>query len=1000
MRTHEVQTEGPGAGLDPRAGTITVLVDTLLALVARSVSRAAEELHPDVATFLSRAASWHGHVSAQLYDGVDDGAAWLRGALGLDATSTWEGVVGAWTITFEDDGDDGLVMTRTIDGRAIVSRFEAGAGVLVESIAGLDVTWGLTIDRGVLVLDSPGATQRIEAHPHHRAAVIWSADVHEGGERRGGFRGAAWDPKARARPLPRLRERLDPSKPIRVAVLGGGLAGLTVVDALASKVRAYNRLAAARSRHLGGLGPTPIRLEVKLFQLGRELGGKAQSVSMDAPEGSMNPKQPVRFHMTHGLHFVWGYPHFRALLGRELVDAHLAPKRGTSAYVTWLSDRDTIDGASRLTTLNVCDPTTPEHARVPECRTLLRLAQVAPDLAFRLVEKILHVDLRDFLHFGDIVLNRRELSATARWMLLVGAIEARRLRDPEHAVLPMLRGLPKDVEYLTALEKIVARWRGVLAESVGETLSSVARLVSLATIEELVRELLSGGTGDDDQGPGLWSRLTSTIAVLGAVSVADVVALVELLRDDLVDLVRELPNLDFSKHAYLRVPLDAAFSSPYALDTATALRDAKYGTRSFHSSLVQIFDGDDPRAVMNAIADRASGDRDGVFVDVRRLCPAHAIRRVPDTGELQVDYYRELTRHPPTWRPVCGRYDHCHYAPLPLEPWRADLVVSTIPAPNLAWLLEDSKLAAEPEVAPLHHAASTIAKHVNETLNLQLFFEERIELPFPEWSPANADPPFSISGIEGPFTILVDLRRACTKARFEEVRLRAGDTHPFDGTAWDLVGAYAEAFTHNPTLLASRQWPRDVQDELAELLHDPAEHEDDGRDERAWAYDWAKGRTQPVMGEVKKACSPAYGKRWLERASPLVVKTALKTLLALPGWDPVERAKLERAIDGETYFWALARNCHEHNKFVSTEPGMFDARPHARFESRVEGLYLAGDWTRSGSNLICMDSTVSSGLFAAEAVLERLRGSAPEWRRLELPTLHPECIPGGWDESP
>lgn len=975
-------------------------MDTLLELVGRALGDTpATELHPDVAAYLERAPAWRARVQGQIYDGTSEGAAWLRATLGLDPSRTWEAVASAQTVDVAPSGT-ALRYTRTLErGAKIVSSLEARAGELVESIAGLRVAWRVMIECGALVLEGPNVALRVAPHPYHRATIVWSADVVEGGLRRGGLRIAAWDPAERSRPLPRLRKGLDPSAPIRVAVLGGGLAGITVVDALVEQVRAYNRQARATARRLGGMGPPPIKLEVKLFQLGRELGGKVQSVAMDQPEGSMNPRQPVRFHMTHGLHFVWGYPHFRALLGPALIAEHLAPRRGTSAYVTWLSDRDTIDGRSRLTTLNVCDPSRPDLARVPECRTLLRLAQVAPDLAFELVEKILHVDLRDFLHFGDIVLNRAELSATSRWMLLLGAIEARRMRDPEHAVLPGLYALPKDVEYLQALKTIVGRWQTVLRDTVGDTVSSVA---SLEAFRALVGTILSHGTGGVS---GLVAGLGDAFAVLGAVSIEELWRLAKLLVADLTDLVEELPKLDFSHHAYLRVPLDAAFSSPFALDTATALRDSKYGTRSFESSLVQVFDGDDPRAVVNAIADRAKGgDADDVVVDIRRLCPAHAIERVPETGQLDVFYYRELTRHPPTWRPVCGRYEHCHYPELPLEPWRADLVVSTIPAPNLAWLLEDSKLAAEPEVAALHGAASTIARHVNETLNLQLFFDEKITLPFPKdpngWTPTNADPPFSISGIEGPFTILVDLRRACSKARFEEVRLRPGDEHPFDGTAWDLVGAYAECFTHNPTLAPERQWPREVQEELARLLHDPAEHEAEGRDTRPWVYDWTPDAPQPVMGEVKKTCSPAYGKRWLDRASPLIVETTLKMLLRLPGWDPNEKAKLEKVIAEKSYFWALSRNCHEHNKFVSTEPGMFDARPHARFESRVEGLYLAGDWTRSGSNLICMDSTVSSGLFAAEAVLERLRGSAPEWRRVQLPKLFPECIPGGWDESP
>lgn len=933
-------------------------------------------LHPDVRALLADPAPWRGYANAQVYDGHGAGAGWLRALIGASPSELWDAWAGELTMSLE--AGDGHVELRRAGALSSTSRLTVEDGALVERVGHAVMRWRVSLDReGGLVLGAEDATLAIEPHPYHRRTVIIHGRAEAGALAAGTVRLSFHDVGAARRPV-----QVPEGRPLRVAVLGGGLAGLAAADALVASVRGYNRTFAADRE--------PIALEVQLFQLGRELGGKAASVPIDLADSSMNPRQPVRFNMTHGLHFVWGYPHFRDLLGPDLQRRWLSPPRGTSSYVTWLSDRDTIDGESRLAVLNICDPERPDDARIPECRTLLHLYREVPELVHDLVETIMRVDIRDFLHFGDIILNRRELSAVSRWMLLFGAITARRMRDPEHAVIPGVRGRLQDEEYLAAISEARRRWIDSLREEIDDLLGAVASPPKLGILDGLTE--LVGRTGHAMKA---WARLL--LRAPQAVSLSDVAALVSLLAQDLYDLARAADELDFTKHAYLRVPLDAAFSSPFALDAATAIRDMKLGTRTYRDALVQVFDGDDPHAVVDAIAGRIDRDQDSVAGKVRRLSPVRAVHRDGASGELLVEVWPPVTRHPPTWRPIVHPYPHHQGEPPATENWRADLVVSTLPPANLAWMLADSQLG--PELEPLRASMAELARHTNETINLQVFFRERIELPFPKYHPPEADPPFCISGIEGPFTILADLRRALSPERFQEVRIAPGDG-PFDGTAWDLVGAYAELFTHNPSIRAGRQWPSAVQDELAAMLHDPGDHDPEGRDERPWAYDWETGRPQPVFGEVLAERSKSYGEVWRNKAAPLIVATTLRQLLSLPGWDPAERAKLESAITEGRYWWALARNCHEHNKFISTEPGVFELRPHARFETRAENLYLAGDWTRNGSDLICMDATVASGYHAAAAILERLRATRPEWADLQLPRFFPGSVPGGWDESP
>jgi hypothetical protein len=62
----------------------------------------------------------------------------------------------------------------------------------------------------------------------------------------------------------------------------------------------------------------------------------------------------------------------------------------------------------------------------------------------------------------------------------------------------------------------------------------------------------------------------------------------------------------------------------------------------------------------------------------------------------------------------------------------------------------------------------------------------------------------------------------------------------------------------------------------------------------------------------------------------------------------------------------------------------------------VPGLWAAGDWTRNGLNLQCMEAAVVSGLQAACGVIERMRAGG--LTRIRPPAIDPDILPpGAWD---
>jgi len=773
--------------------------------------------------------------------------------------------------------------------------------------------------------------------------------------------------------------------PKNVVVLGGGLAGLAAVDALTKSLADHP-------------GPLPDDLRITLVEAEEHVGGRAGSRPLDADAHVLYPEAPWGTNTPHGLHFVWGsYAHLLDLLrGIDI----LSPSVGTSTYCAWMAPPDVVGDVGRVVAVHVCDPSRPGSAwRAPARRVLEAFARRGPmvDLFERVVRAVLDIDLevRSLLSYMDIVFADDELGPELRWILFLTGALSGSLGEPERN--PTLRKL------LGGKSAADADIGEMMKPLFGDLLmSKMHRVRSFRPLARLSALLDSGLTKADAV-----LRAFTGVPVFGALAsraadhVDDLNALADFLLLLALDAGRIVPNAlayDPRASGYLKNILKAAFSSPYGLDAGTSMRDAQFGVRRYEGAVLQLFDGDDPRAAWEAIARRIesrfapSGPIPGEIIRGKVASRIHTT-----AGHVSSVDLADTPPKPPA--PVPTTREDAPGATVTTLP--ADAIISTLLPQALEPLLPNA-----PETEGARARLAKLALFMNETLNLQLFFPERHDLPLTALpSGASETAPFGISNLEGPFTIVVDLRRGWSDPKFQSIRLDPADAVPFDGTAWELVGSYSDLFTFDKFAHSDRfQWPLAIQESLAALLCDPSFFDPSTLDERPWLHDsGAPGRlAPPAMGEVLPARRAEYAQRWYEQAVPQIVGTTLLQLAAMPGlasstasYLATEAGHILRHEPTNVKF-VLTRNAHARARFFSAEPGLFGVRPHARFEMDLPGLFAAGDWTRNGLNLQAMEAAVISGLQSASGVLEMMRGGGLDG--LVPPRIRPEIVPrGAWD---
>lgn len=751
-------------------------------------------------------------------------------------------------------------------------------------------------------------------------------------------------------------------------------------------------------------GPLPPDLSITLVEAEAFLGGRASSRPTDADLHHEHPHAPWGTNTPHGLHFVWGsYAHLLRLLEGT---PPLQPRVGTSTYCAWLAPPDIPgDRASggRVVAVHVCDPTRPSHAWQPRARRLLAAFQRRSALADafeRTVKSVLdlNVEVHSLLSYMDILFDEENLGPEMRWILFVFGALSGTLGEVERSLLlrDVLGGrAPADADIG---ELMMPLFHGVV-------LPRIRRAASLGPLDRL-RAAASGGFGALEALSETFAGVLGPVPVLGGASrsaaelSADVRAFADfflLLTADCERILSRVATYDPRSSGYLKNVLKAAFSSPFGLDVGTAMRDAQFGIRRYSGSVLQLFDADDSRASWEGVAARIE-ERLAKGKFAGSILRRHWAKRIEIAGDRVTGV--AITRSAERVAPEIPTVRPAALGPTE-ETLEADAVIATLLPQTLVELLKEYPSARE-----FNQGLGRLGRAMNETINLQLFFPRKLALPFADPPPgADETPPFGISNLEGPFTIVVDLERGWSREAFERIALSEADLgRPFTGSAWELTGAYADLFTFDVHAHPARfQWPNAVQQALVEMFHDPDDFDPATLDMRPWLHDaMAPGRVPPpVMGEVKVAQRDAYRARWRERGEPLVVATTLRQLAALPGMEPEVAVYLEDQatclLEGRPFEvrYVLVRNGQAENRFFSAEPGLYGMRPHARFEVVARGLWTAGDATRNGLNLQAMEAAVISGLQSAAGVLEWMRS---EGLRVAPPKLDPSIMPiGSWD---
>ncbi len=468
-----------------------------------------------------------------------------------------------------------------------------------------------------------------------------------------------------------------------------------------------------------------------------------------------------------------------------------------------------------------------------------------------------------------------------------------------------------------------------------------------------------------------------------------------LIARDAARMVSRVATYDPRKSGFLKNALKAAFSNPYPLDIGTAMRDAQFGLRDYEGAILRLFDGDDSRGMWRAIAERAAARLPAATIQRGRIAKSLVTKNGHVIGVELASTRPARPPDVPTLHPLA--------AGPRVETLEADVVISTLLPRGLCAIL--------PSDSPKGFVAdlTDLGTRMNETLNLQLFWPRKMRLPVIDPPPGSSEvPPASISNIEGPFTIVVDLERAWSKDKFMAIVLSREDQgKPFAGSAWELVGTYPECFTFDPYANPGRvQWPVDVQERLIAITNDPSDFDPDALDTRPWVHDTGTPGhpAQPMLGEIKAERAAAYQRKWTEDASPIVVAQTMRHLAKMPGLAAEDAEYLVQQADAvdakkpsETR-WVLLRACQAENRFFSAELGLFARRPYARFPTPIGGLWVAGDWTRNGLNLQAMEAATISGLQAASGVLEHVVAGGVEG--VTFPEIDPSILPdGAWDSG-
>ncbi len=796
--------------------------------------------------------------------------------------------------------------------------------------------------------------------------------------------------------------------PVKVAVVGGGVAALSAAIHL---VEIWD----ARRRALLPAVPLELHLFAPLVphagSEGSGLGGKAMSRAYegryDAAHANMDrrpfygPMMPERGTIPHGYHILWQYPNLRRMVRQPGEDDSLGgmfrPPGGAGVIASFQANLDDpMPGGPGIGLMGIVDPDRPETATRAVTRDLFSLRASPLAGPFTRLFEALFAELTggiDPYQFADLFY-AHEIDLELRIALIAASITARGL-NPETATV-RVDGVDRpltDVEYSVWAEAVVGGWaRGIVdrgpfgAGLWGDLLGALGPLLDDAREEAgnwIARAAILESLVERDSSSPLFALLPDALEEHLAAFRRVYVETERILRE----LPAALARLGSGRYPiwrtlHFRFSPDATFASPYSFDAAQAVR-----------SLSLCFDT--PAASRMWSADGAKMQR--LWLRYWRRLEALAAANAPLVS-LRVHEGRvtDLVQEGDTWKVGWGAflghgppgatdlgYPHQSSlrvdAPPPLQPAvvAVDAVIpGTGPAHLEGLLVGDDLRWARARLTPLREAA-------NVTLELLIWTREPIE-----WSAAAREglKGAAITGLEGPFCLLADYRCGLWSDEALAEERPFGADVPFRGSVIESCGSYADMFAALNRGDAYG-WDNATRDVLRSLLSDPrqfaaTESRPRPHDEGAYHRPVADGTwTDARMGDPAAWEDWILASRWLAwgylRQLAQIQSLGARAVRQLAWYaNRLDPRRLDRAaildpsadLTGDVRY-VVMRNANRRNRFFCPGVGDWEKRPISGLAlPGTRTLFPAGDWTRNGLDVICMEGACLSGMRAARAV--------------------------------
>lgn len=827
-------------------------------------------------------------------------------------------------------------------------------------------------------------------------------------------------------------------EPLRIMVLGGGVAGLATVHRL---------LELWEARRAEGLPAR--RLELRFIaQLvpdeqseGSGLGGKAMSRHFEgrydlAHDGLdrvlfYGPMMPWSGTVPHGYHILWEYPNLRRLLrepgeGDDL-GGLLRPPGGAGVIASFQANLDDpTPGGPGIGLIGLVDPDRPETAFRPVTRQLLALREsiwAGPFLrAFEHLFESAAAGIDPF-SFADLFYSH-EVDIELRLSLILASLHARTL-DPERSTVRVDgREVPlTDVEYDVWAQALVRDWarknpfagrlpEGAwrwLADDVQATGHLLLRLTErLGPSAHLLETLFES------------RRFGKLLSALTPDAVEDDLKRHLHLYSETERVVREIPaalarlaagEYPVWRTLHFRFAPDATFSSPFSFDAAQAARSLALCFVTPRGSRMWSADGGRIQRLWLRLWRRLERKAEALGPEVRLRVDAGRAWRIEQapTGEVGVTWGRVIGHG------FAGRNDlgYPHQSSLDAR-WpepddaRTELVDAVIPTMGPAML--DPLLHGD-ALGPARVQLAPLQSQANETLELLLYLREPID-----WSPAAREgmAVAAITGLEGPFCLLADYRCGLWSPAALDAERPFGPDVPFSGSILETCGGFADLYACLERDDAYG-WPRETRAAIRDLLHRPESF--GARDDRPWPGDSASWRSSRADGTwtPEHAASTGAWEDWII-ASRWLVWGWLRQLSQVQSLGPRavrQLAHLHERLDprgrerrellepppellGEVRY-VVMRNANRRNRFFNPGVGDWTKRPISGLPlDGTRRIFPAGDWTRNGLDVICMEAAVLSGQRAADAAASLVLGEATP---ASAPRPIPVLPPSSWYEG-